>query len=55
MNHINGIMSGQVWETSVVDGYYSSDGEFLGTKDRIRKEIFGDDVLLRFIDPTNAY
>ena len=54
MNHNNGIVSGQVHETSVVDGYHSSDSEILGTKDRRRKEMLGDDVLLRFIDPTNA-
>ena len=54
MNHNNGIVSGQVHETSVVDGYHSSDSEILGTKDRRRKEMLGDDVLLRFIDPTIA-
>ena len=47
-------MTGQVHETSVIDGHHSSDSEVLGTKDRRRKEMLGDDVLLRFIDTTNA-
>jgi hypothetical protein len=54
VNHKNGIVSGQVHETTVVDCYYYSNSEFLGTKDRRRKEMLGDDVLLRFIDTTNA-
>ena len=47
-------MTGQVHETSVIDGHHSSDSEILRTQDRRRKEMLGDDVLYRFIDPTNA-
>ena len=47
-------MPGQVYETTVMDGYHPLDSDTLGIKDRRRKEMSGDDVLLMFMDPTNA-
>ena len=48
-------MSGDVYETAVVDSYHSSNSIVIYKKDRRRKERLGDNILLRFMNPTSAY
>ena len=55
MNQNNRVVSGQVSDATLVDGYHSSSIVILHRKDRRWKEMLGDGLLLRFRDPTNVY
>ena len=54
VDHINRWVRREVYEASAISGYYSSNSIILLKKDRRRKKTVGDDILLMFMDKTNA-
>ena len=46
-------MGGQIYLARVVDCRHSSNIVFLVNKDRVRKEVLGNNILLTLMDPTN--